>query len=184
MRRQRGAATPRTGGAVTLTGRGGIVVMFALTLLGALLARWTDLPLLAGAGFVAGCAAAALLTRPVDLLTLAVSPPLVFLLATLAAVVLTSLGDENLLTGSLVGLLTALSTTAPWLFAGTVLVLAVTAPRGMLAQVRELREKLAGMRLFMEEENEDPVRWDDTPRRATSRSRRRRRERPNHADVD
>ncbi|MFI6517167.1 DUF6542 domain-containing protein [Spirillospora sp. NPDC050679] len=185
MRRQRGTASPRSaGGAVTLTGRGGIVVMFAAALLGGLLSRWLEMPLLAGAGFVLGCAVAALLTRPADLLTLAVSPPLVFLAATFLAVLVTALGDGSLLTGVGGGVLLTLAATAPWLFGGTLLLLVITAPRGLLAQVRDLRGRLAGMRLFMEEENEDPVRWDDTTQRRSPRYRRSAKDDPPHADVD
>ncbi|WP_019629487.1 DUF6542 domain-containing protein [Actinomadura atramentaria] len=158
-----------------LTGRGGIVVLFAAALAGALAAHWTGTGVLAGLAFLLGCAAAALLTRPADLLTLAVSPPLVFFAATLAAVIVVNAGEQSPVRSIALGLLTALAGTAPWLFAGTVLVVVVTAPRGMLAQVRDLRGRLAGLRLFHEEENADPVRWDDS----------RRREPPaHHADVD
>ncbi|MFC9972735.1 DUF6542 domain-containing protein [Spirillospora sp. NPDC127200] len=185
MRRQRGTAAPRSaGGAVTLTGRGGIVVMFAAALLGGLLSRWLEMPLLAGAGFVLGCAVAALLTRQADLLTLAVSPPLVFLASTFLAVLVTALGDGSLLTGVAGGVLLTLAATAPWLFGGTLLLLVITTPRGLLAQFRELRGRLAGMRLFMEEENEDPVRWDDTTQRRSPRYRRSAKDDPPHADVD
>ncbi|MXQ62917.1 DUF6542 domain-containing protein [Actinomadura rayongensis] len=160
-------------GAVTLTGRGGIVAIYAAALAGALLADGTGL--LAGLGFLLGCALAALLTRPVDLLTLAVSPPLVFLAATATAAVVLNAGEDAPLRAIAVALLTALAATAPWLFAGTVLVLVVGVPRGLLRQFRELRKRLAGLRLFHEEENADPVRWDDT----------RRREPPSHhAEVD
>src|SRR5687768_4552664 len=78
------AAAPT--GPVTLTGRGGIVVVFGTAVLCGLLSRWLDMPLLAGGGFTVGCVLAALATRPADLLALAVSPPVVFFLATLIAV--------------------------------------------------------------------------------------------------
>lgn len=159
--------------AVALTGRGGIVAIYAAALAGALLADGTGL--LAGLGFLLGCALAALLTRPADLLTLAVSPPVVFLAATATAAVVLNAGEDAPLRAIAVALLTALAATAPWLFAGTVLVLAVGVPRGLLLQFRELRKRLAGLRLFHEEENADPVRWDDS----------RRREPPSHhAEVD
>jgi hypothetical protein len=182
--RQRGGSAPRSRsvtarGAITLTGRGGIVTIFAAALLGALLSRWLDLEPLAGAGFVVGCAVAALTTRPSDLLTLAVCPPLLFLAATLIAEVVTALGEGSLLRGVTVGLLTSLAATAPWVFLGTILVVVVTAPRGLLAGVGELRGKLARTRLFEEEENQDPVRWDERPAAG-----RRRRRPPPKADVD
>ncbi|SEG44123.1 hypothetical protein SAMN04489712_105234 [Thermomonospora echinospora] len=150
--------------AATVTGRGGVVIIFALGLLGALLSRWLGVGLLAGLGFMAGCVLAALATRPADLLSLSVCPPLLFLGLTLLAEILTTLGEESLLRGVLVGMVTSLATTAPWLFLGTALVVAIAIPRGLPAAVRDLRDRLAGSRILQEDENEDPVRWDESPR--------------------
>ncbi|WP_030165221.1 DUF6542 domain-containing protein [Spirillospora albida] len=181
-RGQRGAAAARSraararerardrGGPVTLTGRGGVVVVFGTAFVCAVLSRWLDLPLLAGGGFAVGCALAAFATRPADLLTLVVSPPVMFFAATFLAVLVTSLGDGSLLRALTVGVFTALAATAPWLFFATLLVLVIAMARGLPANVRELRDKLAGVRLFEQEENENPVRWDDSPpRRARHR---------------
>ncbi|MEW2359560.1 DUF6542 domain-containing protein [Spirillospora sp. NPDC029432] len=180
MRGQRGRAAARTGAAITLTGRGGVVVLFAAGLLGALPARWFDAPLLAGAAFAIGCALAALATRPADLLTLAVSPPAVFLAVTLLAEIVTSIGEGSLLQGVALGVLASLAATAPWLFGGTLLLLAISVPRGLPAAVRDLRGRLAGGRLFETEENENPVRWEEPPaprgRRAAPRQERERTE--------
>jgi hypothetical protein len=168
--RQHGAPAPRSrarsagsGNPVTLTGRGGIVVMFAAGVVCGLLSRWLGVPLLAGAGFAIGCALAAFATRRADLLTLVVSPPLVFFAATVVVVFATELGGGSLLRGVTVGVLAALAATAPWLFFGTLLVLVICLARGLMTNVRELRDKLAGMRLFEKEENENPVRWDESP---------------------
>jgi hypothetical protein len=150
--------------ATTLTGRGGVVIIFVLGLLGALASHWLETGLLAGLGFVAGCVLAALATRPADLLSLSVCPPLVFLVLTLVAEVLTALGQDSLLRSVLVGLATSLAATAPWLFLGTALVVGIAIPRGLPATVRELRDRLAGSRILQEDENEDPVRWDESPR--------------------
>ncbi|MES9537142.1 MULTISPECIES: DUF6542 domain-containing protein [unclassified Actinomadura] len=171
-RRRRGGP-PRSDspGPVTLTGRGGIVVMFAAGVLCGLLSRWFDVPLLAGAGFAIGCALAAFATRPADLLTLVVSPPLVFLAATLTVVFTTALGGGSLLRAVTVGVFTALAATAPWLFFGTLLVVVICLARGVMTNARELHDKLVGVRLFEKEENENPVRWDETP--APDRDRRR-----------
>lgn len=169
--------TAAAAGPVALTGRGGIVVVFGTALLCGLLSRWLDMPTLAGGGFAVGCALAALATRPADLLALVVSPPLVFFAATLTAVLVTTLGQGSLLRGVTVGVLTALAATAPWLFLGTLLVVLITLPRGLLANIRELRDKLAGVRLFEEEENENPVRWDESPASPGRRD-------PHHGDVD
>ncbi|MFD0685046.1 DUF6542 domain-containing protein [Actinomadura fibrosa] len=181
VRRQRGAsgrpkAESSSAAPVTLTGRGGIVVMFGTGLVCALLSRWLGVPLLAGGGFAVGCVLAAFATRPADLLTLAVSPPLVFFAATFAAVFATTLGDGSLARGLTVGVLTALAATAPWLFFGTLLVLVICLFRGLPENVRELRDKLAGVRLFEKEENENPVRWDESPSR--------RERRLHHGEVD
>ncbi|WP_433477194.1 DUF6542 domain-containing protein [Spirillospora sp. CA-142024] len=172
MTRQRGSSSrARSAGPITLTGRGGIVVMFAAGVVCGLFSRWFGVPLLAGAGFAIGCALAAFATRPADLLTLVVSPPLVFFAATLTVVFVTTLGDGSLLRGMSVGVLTALAATAPWLFFGTLLVLVVCLARGLRTNVRELRDKLVGVRLFEKEENENPVRWDESP--TTTQERRR-----------
>ncbi|XVQ12607.1 DUF6542 domain-containing protein [Spirillospora sp. CA-255316] len=173
VRRQRGGARrdpgPRArsaGASITLTGRGGVVVLTAIALLGALLSRWLDFGVLAGASFLAGCVLAALATRRADLITLAVSPPAVFLAVTVLAEIVTALGDPSPVRGVALGVLTALAGTAPWLFGGTLLVLLITVPRGLPANIRELRGRLAGSRLFEQEENENPVRWEEPPARA------------------
>jgi hypothetical protein len=179
--RQRAASSPRSHsagkGAVTLTGRGGVVVMFGAGLACALLSRWFGIPLLAGAGFAIACALAAFATRPADLLTVAVSPPLVFFFATVLAEIVDALGHGSLVRALTVGLLTSLAATAPWLFFGTLLVLVITMFRGLPANVRELRGKLVGVRLFEKEDNENPVRWDESPTTTAER-------RLHHGDVD
>ncbi|MFB4300678.1 DUF6542 domain-containing protein [Actinomadura sp. NTSP31] len=182
MGRQRAGSSPRSHsaagtGPVTLTGRGGVVVMFGAGLVCALLSRWLGVPLLAGAGFAIGCALAAFATRPADLLTVAVSPPLVFFFATVIAEIAAALGHGSLLRALTVGLLTSLASTAPWLFFGTLLVLVITMVRGLPANVRELRGKLVGVRLFEKEDNENPVRWDESPTTTAER-------RLHHGDVD
>ncbi|WP_433245830.1 DUF6542 domain-containing protein [Actinomadura nitritigenes] len=181
MGRQRAASSRRSHaagpGAVTLTGRGGVVLMFGAALVCALLSRWLGVGLLAGAGFAIACALAAFATRPADLLTIAVSPPLVFFLATVLAEIADALGHGSLLRALTVGLLTSLASTAPWLFFGTLLVLVITMFRGLPANVRELRGKLVGVRLFEKEDNENPVRWDESPTTTAER-------RLHHGDVD
>ncbi|MEV0662551.1 DUF6542 domain-containing protein [Actinomadura luteofluorescens] len=176
-RRRGGPPRSESAGPVTLTGRGGIVVMFAAGVLCGLLSRWFGVPLLAGAGFAIGCALAAFATRPADLLTLVVSPPLVFLAATLTVVLATTLGGGSLLRGVTVGVFTALAATAPWLFFGTLLVVVICLARGVLTNARELHDKLVGVRLFEKEENENPVRWDESPG-AQQEGRRTRGDRP------
>lgn len=184
VRGQRGVPGPRShsatarGGPVALTGRGGVVVMFCAGAVCGLLARWFGAPLLAGAGFAIGCALAAFATRPADLLTVVVSPPLVFFAATLAVEFTTTVGSGSLVRGLTVGVLTTLASTAPWLFFGTLLVVVICLARGLMTNVRELRDKLTGVRLFEKEENENPVRWDESPTTTQERHR------LHHGDVD
>ncbi|WP_192809958.1 DUF6542 domain-containing protein [Actinomadura rudentiformis] len=173
------------GGPIALTGRGGIVVVFGTGLFGALFARWFDMAILAGLAFTVGCALAALMTRAADLLTLAVSPPLIFFAVTLLAEVITTMGEGSLVRGVTVGLVTTMAGTAPWLFLGTILVIVISIPRGLVTAFKDLRTKLAGIRLFEEEENENPVRWDETPTTRGPRPRHARKEdQLPHSEVD
>ncbi|MEV5568435.1 DUF6542 domain-containing protein [Spirillospora sp. NPDC052269] len=156
---------------ITLTGRGGVALILAAALLGALLARWVDVSLLAGGLFVAGCVLAALLTRPADLPTLVVSPPL----ACFAATVIAELAaDGGPLTRTLsLGLLSALAGIAPWLFLGTLLALGIAFPRGLPGAMRDLRARLARGRTLAEDDDVDPVRWEEPASRPLP-----------HGDVD
>jgi hypothetical protein len=167
VRGQRGRGGRRASapsrGRPALTGRGGVVVVFLAALAGALLSRWLGMPLLSGAGFGAGCVLAALATRKADLLTLVVSPPLMFLLVTVLVELAVGIGEDSLARSVGVGVLSALARDALWLFGGTLLVLAITLPRGLVGNIRELRGRLRGSRLFQQEENENPVRWEDPP---------------------
>jgi hypothetical protein len=147
---------------ITLTGRGAVVVIFIIGLIGALLAPNPSLALIAGLLFVAGCGLAAVATRRADLLTLAVSPPMVFLAATLIAQGLYALDDGSFLQGVFGGLLLALAAGAPWLFLGTALVVGIAFWRGLLDDLRDLRARLAagGPSTSETDFDEDPVRWD------------------------
>jgi hypothetical protein len=155
-----------SGPSITLTGRGGIVVIFSFTLLGALLGAepLLDVSALPGVSFVVGCALAATATRRADLLTIAASPPLIFFLVTLIASMVDALGGGALLQSVFVGLVTTLTSSAPWLFLGTLLVIGITLPRGLLTNLRELRTRSAaiGRRTRAETYDDDPVRWDET----------------------
>jgi hypothetical protein len=67
--------------------------MLVLFFLGILVASWLHWSPVAGGSFVLGCAAAAWWTKPRDLLTVVVSPPLLFFCALLGVKALTSTGD-------------------------------------------------------------------------------------------
>jgi Domain of unknown function (DUF6542) len=113
--------------------------MFCAFFLALLVSGWLSWNWLAGATFAAGSAAAARYTHRRDLLTVVVSPPMLFFCALVLARALTASG--HLLTAVAGGMLT-LATVAPWLFAGEVLALAISLARGLLNCVRELRRDL------------------------------------------
>ncbi|MEU6427449.1 DUF6542 domain-containing protein [Microbispora sp. NPDC046973] len=114
-----------------LTARGAIVMLFVITLVG--------MPFLPGPAFVAGCLAAALLVRPRDLLPLVVTPPLVFFVAALLVELVRALSSGSMLQTFGLGMFTALSSGAPWLFLGSALALGIAWVRGLPANLRELR---------------------------------------------
>jgi hypothetical protein len=120
---------------IKLTARGAVAVLFAVTLLGQILP-------LSGPAFVAGCMAAALLVQPRDLLPLVVTPPLVFFVATAFVELVRSIGAGSMLQTFGLGLFTALSAGAPWLFGGSALVLGIAWRRGLPDNVRDLRQNL------------------------------------------
>lgn len=168
------AAPPRprpTGPPAALTGRGGLVIVFGCTLLGALVGAPFGLRSAQGLFFVVGCLVAAVRTRRSDLLTLVVSPPLLFFLVSLLAAVAGSFGAKSFLVSVLVAVATALMSNVPWLFAGALLTVAVTVPRGLPAAVRDLRVRVAADNPFRgrtslrgrKDADDDPVRWDETP---------------------
>jgi len=125
---------------VQLTGRGAVLVMLAVFVLGLLGASWLHWPVLAGAAFLAGSAAAARYTRPADLLTAAVTPPLLFCVALVGVKAGTATGNAALSIAE--GTALTLAGAAPWLFAGTALSLIIAWSRGLTRCVRELRQDL------------------------------------------
>lgn len=133
---------PKRGPAVRLTARGGIALVLITTLTGYVLAAAMNLPALVGPAFLVACLLGVLLVNPRELLSLVVTPPLVFFLATLVVQLGSALGSVSVLQALALGLYTSLSAGAPWLFAGSALVLLVAWRRGLRANVRELREEL------------------------------------------
>ncbi|WP_214412570.1 DUF6542 domain-containing protein [Sphaerisporangium fuscum] len=125
---------------VRLTARGAVALIFVVTLA----CEATGSTVVVGLAFCAACLAGVLFVQPRDLLSLVVSPPLVFFCATFVSAVLGSLGTPSLIQALGLGLVTDLSAAAPWLFAGSALVLAVAWPRGLPANVRELRAQVRG----------------------------------------
>jgi hypothetical protein len=116
------------------------VGLFLLCFLGFLMSGWLGSGIPADVLFVAGCGAMAWYAKPSDLLTVAVAPPLAFFFACLLAKLISSSGG----TSAAEGILVTLATSAPWLFAGTALTIAIGLRRGLLGNLRELRQGLQG----------------------------------------
>jgi len=130
------AARPRA----KLTGRGAIAVMFALFFAGLLVSTWLAVGMLAGATFLVGTVLAAWYTKQRDLLTVAVSPPLIFFFALVCVKALTATGSTVLSTVE--GTALTLANVAPWLFAGMLIMLVIAWNRGLRRCVADLRRDL------------------------------------------
>jgi hypothetical protein len=131
---------------VKLTTRGAIAVILVAALAGDVLGGLTGSPVVAGVTFIAGCVAAGLLVNARDLLSLVVTPPLIYFAATLVMSIIRAVGADSMVQALGLGLFTTLSDGAPWLFGGSALVLGVAWRRGLPANVRELREDLRAAR--------------------------------------
>jgi hypothetical protein len=129
-----------------MTARGAILAMFSLFFLGTLVAGWLHLGVLTGLSFVAGCALAARYTRREGLLTVVVTPPLIFLIALVGTEVLTSHADtaKHALTSAAEGTILTLAAVAPWLFSGVIAGLVIALFRGLPRCVSDLRTELHG----------------------------------------
>jgi hypothetical protein len=125
---------------IRLTVRGAVVIMLAVFALGLLGAWWLGWPVLVGASFVTGSAAAVFYVRKRDLLVVTATPPLVFGIVLVAVKAATATGSVALSTAE--GAAITLAGVAPWLFAGVALTLVVAWSRGLRGCVRELREGL------------------------------------------
>jgi hypothetical protein len=164
---------PPEGPAITLTGRGGVVVVFGCTLLGAIFGSLLGLHSAQGFLFVLGCLLAVVATRRTDLLTLVVSPPLIYFVVSLLSAVAGSFGEKSFVVSVVLTLATTLTSSMPWLFVGALLVVVVSVPRGLPANLRELSAGIAADNPFRgrtslrgrkdKDEDDDPVRWDETP---------------------
>ena len=135
-----GPAEQATTPAARLTGRGavfGMALVFLVGLLGAAEAGWT---VLAGICFVLGCVLAAWFTRPPDLLTVLIAPPLLFSGALIVVQALTASG--SLMLSVAAGSVVVLVSLAPWLLAGLLLTVIIAWPRGLPRSVRAWRREL------------------------------------------
>ncbi|GAA4914543.1 DUF6542 domain-containing protein [Streptomonospora salina] len=133
-------------GGIRLTGRGGILLITAVSLAFALIGHLAGSPLVSGIAFTAACVVAALLVRPTDLLSLTVSPPLAYFVAALIAEIAVTLGEEGFSRAVAIGMATRLADVAPSLFLGTALVLVIAVFRGLPSNIREFSDQVNGRR--------------------------------------
>ena len=123
-----------------LTGRGAVLGMAVVFAVGLLAASWLGVTVLAGVFFVLGCGLAAWYTRPADLLTVVLTPPLLFSGALILVETLTASGSVLLSVAA--GSVVVLASVALWLAAGLVVTVAIAWHRGLLQCVRDLRRDL------------------------------------------
>ena len=124
-----------------LTASGALLGMLALCLVTCLLAAWWQVDVVAGLGFCAGCVLAPVYARRAAQLRVAVSAPVIFLLAEIVAQSITAPGNSGhgAAVSVLEGTVLALADVAPWLFAGTALCITIALFRGLPQCVRDLR---------------------------------------------
>ena len=118
-------------GSIKLTGRGAVVALFAACFLSLLFATWTGWSAFADVVFVMTCGVVTCYTRVSGLRAVVVCPPLAFFAGTVLAQVITA-SDTFL---AVEGILITLASSAPWLFTGTALVVAIALGRGYRPKV-------------------------------------------------
>ena len=130
--------------------RAAIVAMFVIFLLTGLAADWLHVTALTGFGFATGSAVAAGRTRRSDLLPVATSPPLLFLLAVAGAELISLHAKQVAGSAALVlgGTFLTLAAAAPWLFGGLAGSLLIATVRGLPRCIRDLRGEIADAALF------------------------------------
>lgn len=134
-------ALKRTAGpAPRLTERGAVLTMAGCFLIGLLAAAWLGSAVLVGLAFVVGCVLAAWYAAPSSLLTVVVSPPLLFLFALVLVNAIT--GSGGLLFSVVLGSVVTLAGAAPWLAVGMILTLIIALVRGLPRCIRDLYREL------------------------------------------
>jgi hypothetical protein len=124
-----------------LTASAALLGMLLLCLVTCLVAAWRQLDVLTGLGFCASCVLAPVYARRAAQLRVAISAPVVFLVAQIIAQSLTAPGNfgHGAVLSVLEGTLLALADAAPWLFAGTAICIVIAMFRGLPQCVRDLR---------------------------------------------
>ncbi len=134
----RGAAADER---VRLTGRGGILAVFAISFTGLFAASLSHAGALAGLSYVVACVLAACGVRRGHLLPVAVTTPMLFGVAVVCVQAMTAAGGLLSVAG---GTLVTLGNVAPWLFTGTALFAIIAFARGLAGELRGLRAALRG----------------------------------------
>ena len=134
------AAEQATGRSPRLTERGAVLAMAGCFLIGLLAATLLGWGVLAGLAFVAGCVLAVWYASPPSLLTVVVSPPLLFLGALVLVNALT--GSGGLLFSVVFGSVVTLASVAPWLATGMILTVIIACARGLPRCIRDLIREL------------------------------------------
>lgn len=114
--------------------------MAGVFLIGLLLAAWLGWAVLAGLAFMAGCVLAARYAATAALLTVVVSPPLLFLATVILVSAMT--GPGGLFMSAVVGSVVTLASVAPWLAVGMALTLVIALVRGLPRCIRDLYREL------------------------------------------
>jgi len=117
-----------------------VLTMAGCFLIGLLAAAWLGWAVLAGLAFVAGCVLAAWYASPQGLLTVVVSPPLLFLGALVLVNAMT--GSGGLFLSVVLGSVVMLAGIAPWLAAGMTLTVIIASVRGLPPCIRDLCREL------------------------------------------
>jgi hypothetical protein len=139
---------PQPTGSVKLTGRGAVVALFAACFCGLLIAAWTGWSEVADVVFVMTCGVVTCYTRASGLRAVVVCPPLAFFAGSVLAEVFTAPGAFLIAERVLV----TLGSSAPWLFTGTALTIAIALGRGYrpempdMALIGNLRQALRDVR--------------------------------------
>jgi len=134
-------APEQTGGrAPRLTERGAVLTMAGCFLVGLLAATWLGWGVLAGLAFVAGCVLAAWYASPASLLTVVVTPPLLFLGAVVLVNAMT--GSGGFFLSVVLGSVVTLAGAAPWLAVGMILTVIIAMARGLPRCIRDLHREL------------------------------------------
>ena len=140
---------------VRLTGRGGVLALFAACFLSLLLAAWTGWAMLADVVLVMTCGLVACYTRPAGLRSVVVCPPLAFCAGSILAQLITAPDTFS----ALAGVLITLGTSTLWLLTGTVLTMAIAFGRGWRPELAAT--VLGNLRVALRERRPRGDRWTE-----------------------